>query len=210
MSEEDKEKTVFICPLRFYQFERMPQGITGAPATFQRLMEKTVGDMNLLQCLVYLDNLIVFDRTLEEHKERLLRVLDRQAEVGLKLSLDKCQFCQPEVKYVGHIVSADGIATDPDKIKAVAQWQPPTHLKSLQSFLGFCGYYCKFIKNYSAIVRPLSDLTKGYPPVRKGTEPTKSHVNDYLDHLSPLVSAGPQPVLMLFAKSSNVLPVLLC
>ena len=179
MSEEDKEKTAFICPLGFYQFERMPQGITGAPATFQRLMEKAVGDMNLLQCLVYLDDLIVFGRTLEEHEERLLRVLDRLAEVGLKLSLDKCQFCQPEVKYVGHIVSADGIATDPDKIKAVAQWQPPTHLKSLQSFLGFCGYYRKFIKNYSAIVRPLTDLTKGYPPVRKGTKPAKSDVNDY-------------------------------
>lgn len=184
MSEEDKEKTAFICPLGFYQFERMPQGITGAPATFQRLMEKAVGDMNLLQCLVYLDDLIVFGRTLEEHEERLLRVLDRLAEVGLKLSLDKCQFCQPEVKYVGHIVSAAGIATDPDKIKAVADWQPPTHLKSLQSFLGFCGYYRKFIKNYSAIVRPLTDLTKGYPPVRRGKKPVKPN-NDYFRPSEP-------------------------
>ena len=82
MLEEDKEKTAFICPLRFYQFERMPQGITGAPATFQRLMEKAVGDMNLLQCLVYLDDIIVFSRTLEEHEERLLKVLDRLEEFG--------------------------------------------------------------------------------------------------------------------------------
>lgn len=185
MSEEDKEKTAFICPLGFYQFERMPQGITGAPATFQRLMEQAVGDMNLLQCLVYLDDLIVFGRTLEEHEERLLRVLDRLAEVGLKLSLDKCQFCQPKVKYVGHIVSAAGIATDPDKIKAVAQWQPPTHLKSLQSFLGFCGYYRKFIRDYSAIVRPLTDLTKGYPPVRKGKKPAKSDVHEYFQPSAP-------------------------
>lgn len=179
MSEEDKKKTAFICPLGFYQFERMPQGTTGAPATFQRLMEKAVGDINLFQCLVYLDDLIVFGRTLEEHEERLLRVLDRLAEVGQKLSLDKCQFCQPKLKYVGHIVSAAGIATDPDKIKAVTQWQPPTHLKSLQLFLGFCGYYRKFIKNYSAIVRPLTDLTKGYPPVGKGRKPTKSNVSEY-------------------------------
>ncbi|XP_041837251.1 uncharacterized protein LOC121637270 [Melanotaenia boesemani] len=185
MSEEDREKTAFICPLGFYQFERMPQGITGAPATFQRLMEKAVGDMNLLQCLVYLDDLIVFGRTLEEHEERLLRVLDRLAEVGLKLSLDKCQFCQPEVKYVGHIVSAAGIATDPDKIKAVANWQPPTDLKSLQSFLGFCGYYRKFIKNYSAIVRPLTDLTKGYPPVRKGMKPAKSSAKGHFRPSEP-------------------------
>lgn len=111
MAEENKKKNAFICPLGFFQFKRMPQGITGAPATLQRLMEKAVGDMNLLQVLVYLDNLIVFGRSLEEHEERLLRVLDRLEEVGLKLSLDKCQFCQPRVKYVGHIVSAEGVAT---------------------------------------------------------------------------------------------------
>lgn len=167
MAETDKEKTAFICPLGFYQFERMPQGITGAPATFQRLMEKAVGDMNLLQCLVYLDDLIVFGRTLEEHEERLLKVLDRLQEYGLKLSIDKCQFCQPQVKYVGHIVSAEGIATDPEKIRAVTNWGQPTDLKSLQSFLGFCGYYRRFIANYSAIVKPLTDLTRGYLPAQK-------------------------------------------
>lgn len=167
MADEDKEKTAFICPLGFYQFERMPQGITGAPATFQRLMEKAVGDMNLLQCLVYLDDLIVFGRTLEEHEERLLKVLDRLQEYGLKLSIDKCQFCQPQVKYVGHIVSASGIATDPEKIRAVTEWEQPTDLKTLQSFLGFCGYYRRFIASYSAIVRPLTDLTKGYLPAQR-------------------------------------------
>ncbi|KAL7883350.1 hypothetical protein SRHO_G00010080 [Serrasalmus rhombeus] len=85
VAEEDQEKTAFICPLGFYQFQRMPQGVSGAPATFQRLMEKVVGDMNLLQVLVYLDDLIVFGRTLEEHEERLLKVLDRLEEAGLKL-----------------------------------------------------------------------------------------------------------------------------
>uniref|UniRef100_A0A3B5QV78 ribonuclease H n=1 Tax=Xiphophorus maculatus TaxID=8083 RepID=A0A3B5QV78_XIPMA len=175
MADQDKEKTAFICPLGFFQFERMPQGITGAPATFQRLMEKAVGDMNLLQCLVYLDDLIVFGRTLEEHEERLLKVLDRLQEYGLKLSINKCQFCQPQVKYVGHIVSASGISTDPEKIKAVLNWEQPTDLKSLQSFLGFCGYYRRFIANYSSIVRPLTDLTKGYPPVNKGQKAVDSN-----------------------------------
>lgn len=166
MAAEDKEKTAFICPLGFYQFERMPQGITGAPATFQRLMERAVGDMHLLQVIVYLDDIIVFGRTLEEHEERLLKVLDRLAEYGLKVSIDKCQFCQPQVKYVGHIVSTDGIAADPEKVKAVSHWKMPHDLKSLRSFLGFCGFYRRFIKNYSGIVRPLTDLTKGYPPVK--------------------------------------------
>uniref|UniRef100_A0A8C8DU84 ribonuclease H n=1 Tax=Oryzias sinensis TaxID=183150 RepID=A0A8C8DU84_9TELE len=167
MSEEDKEKTAFICPLGFYQFERMPQGITGAPATFQRLMEKAVGDMHLLQVIVYLDDIIVFGKTLEEHEQRLLKVLDRLEEYGLKVSIDKCQFCQSQVKYVGHIVSEKGIATDPEKVAVVKNWPEPTDLKTLRSFLGFCGYYRRFIANYSSIVRPLTELTKGYPPTQK-------------------------------------------
>lgn len=157
IADVDKEKTAFICPLGFYQFERMPQGITGAPAMFQR--QKAVGDMNLLQVLVYLDSLIVFGHSLEKHEEHLLGVLDRLEEVGLKVSLDKCQFCQSRVKYVGHIVSNDGVAT---------KWPQPTGLKSLRSFLGFCGYYHCFIANYSPIVRPLTELTKGYAPTHRG------------------------------------------
>lgn len=167
MSEADKEKTAFICPLGFFQFERMPQGITGAPATFQRLMEKAIGDINLIQVLVYLDDLVVFGKTLEEHEERLLKVLDRLEECGLKVSIDKCQFCQPQVKFLGHIVSASGVATDPEKVRAVTHWKKPTDLKSLRSFLGFCGYYRRFIENYSAVVHPLTELTKGYPPAQR-------------------------------------------
>lgn len=163
----------------------MPQGITGAPATFQRLMEKAVGDMNLLQVLVYLDDLIVFGRSLEEHEERLLRVLDRLEEVGLKLSLDKCQFCQPRVKYVGHIVSADGVATDPEKLEAVARWPKPTDLKSLRSFLGFCGYYRRFIANYSVIVRPLTELTKGYAPTQRGRKQAPDKTKTYFKDSEP-------------------------
>ncbi|XP_063075269.1 uncharacterized protein LOC134465509 [Engraulis encrasicolus] len=185
MSEDDKEKTAFICPLGFFQFERMPQGITGAPATFQRLMEKAVGDMNLLQVLVYLDDLIVFGKTLEEHEERLLKVLDRLGEVGLKLSVDKCQICLPRVKYLGHIVSAEGVAPDPDKIEAVTTWPMPTNLKTLQSFLGFCGYYRRFVQNYAAIVRPLTELTKGYAPTQKSKKDSQKVKKVYLKESAP-------------------------
>ena len=171
MTETDKEKTAFICRLGFYQFERM---ITGVPATFQRLMERAVGDMNLLQVLVYLDDLSVFRKSLEEHEERLLKVLERLKEVGLKLSLDKYQFCQPKVKYVGHIISADGIASDPEKVKAVTNWPRPTDLKSFRSFLGFCGYYWRFVAKYSAIVRPLTEL-----------RPDKDQTKTYLRESEP-------------------------
>uniref|UniRef100_A0A8C5LMT5 ribonuclease H n=1 Tax=Leptobrachium leishanense TaxID=445787 RepID=A0A8C5LMT5_9ANUR len=128
MHPEDKEKTAFICPLGFFEFNRMPQGLTGAPATFQRLMEKTVGDMNLIEVLVYLDDIIVFGKTLEEHEQRLEKVLKRLHEEGLKLSLEKCQVCLPSVTYLGHVVSAEGVSTDPRKLEAVASWPRPRNV----------------------------------------------------------------------------------
>lgn len=81
------------------------------------------------------------------------------------MSVDKCQFCQPAVKYAGHILSSDGVTPDPEKVKAVNEWKIPHDLKSLRSFLGFCGFYRRFVKNYSKIVRPLTELIKGYAPV---------------------------------------------
>lgn len=203
MAEEDKEKTAFLCPVGFFQFERMPQGVTGAPATFQRVMERAVGDMNLLQVLVYLDDLIVFGRSLEEHEERLLRVLDRLGEVGLKLSPDKCQICQTQVKYLGHIVSADGVSPDPSKIEAVAKWPIPTNLKALQSFLGFCGYYRRFIANYSAIVRPLTDLTKGYAPTHKSGKCAKTEHKLYLKDSEPFGERWDQSCTDAFGQIIN-------
>ncbi|CAM5085204.1 unnamed protein product [Eretmochelys imbricata] len=98
-------------------------------------MEKVVGDMNLLQVLVYLDDLIVFGRTLEEHEERLLKVLDRLEDYGLKLSIDKCQFCRTSVKYVGHIVSQEGVSTDPDKIEALTTWPVQVTTENSRPFL---------------------------------------------------------------------------
>uniref|UniRef100_A0A8C5QC51 Gypsy retrotransposon integrase-like protein 1 n=1 Tax=Leptobrachium leishanense TaxID=445787 RepID=A0A8C5QC51_9ANUR len=161
MNAEDQEKTAFICPLGFFQFTRMPQGVTGAPATFQRLMEKTLGDMSPRECLVYLDDIIVFGRTPEEHENRLLKVIDRLQNEGLKLSLDKCKFAQTSVTYVGHIVSAEGVATDQAKVEVVVNWPRPNNIEELRSFLGFCGYYRRFVEGYSKIARSLHDLLKG-------------------------------------------------
>uniref|UniRef100_A0A8C4VWR2 Reverse transcriptase/retrotransposon-derived protein RNase H-like domain-containing protein n=1 Tax=Gopherus evgoodei TaxID=1825980 RepID=A0A8C4VWR2_9SAUR len=95
-------------------------------------------------------------------EERLLKVLDRLEAYGLKLSIDKCQFCQTSVKYVGHIVSQEGVSTDPDKIEALTTWPRPTNYRELKTFLGFSGYYRRFVKNYATIVKPLNDLTRGY------------------------------------------------
>ncbi len=170
MEEEDKPKTAFTCPLGFWEFNRMPQGITNAPSTFQHLMERCMGDIHLKEVLVFLDDLIVYSDSLEEHESRLISVLGRLREYGLKLSLDKCKFFQTEVRYLGHIVSREGVKTDPEKIRALKTWPRPQNLKELKSFLGFSGYYRRFIKDYSKIVKPLTNLTAGYPPQRKGSK----------------------------------------
>ena len=170
MEEPDKQKTAFVCPLGFWEFNRMPQGITNAPSTFQRLMERCMGNLNLKEVLVFIDDLIIFSPTLEEHEQRLKRVLQRLKEYGLKLAPEKCRFFQTCVKYLGHIVSEKGVETDPEKIKALTTWPVPTNLKELRSFLGFAGYYRRFIQGYSHIVRPLNGLTSGYPPLRKGNK----------------------------------------
>lgn len=115
LGEDDKEKSDFICPLGFYQFERMLKGILGARTTFQRLMENMVGDMNLLEVLVDLDYLSFFGKILEEHETRLLKVLDHLQAFGLKCSLDKCASCQTSVKYMGRIVSKHEISPEPNK-----------------------------------------------------------------------------------------------
>lgn len=170
VEEADKPKTAFVCPFGFYEFNRMPQGITNAPSTFQRIMEKCMAGLNLREVLVFLDDIIVFSKTLEEHEERLLRVLNRLRDYGLKLAPEKCVFAQTSVKYLGHVVSHEGVKTDPDKIAAVKTWPVPTNLKELKSFLGFIGYYRRFIKDFSRKIKPLNELTSGYPPTRKGLQ----------------------------------------
>jgi len=127
-------------------------------------------DIHLREVLVFLFDLIVFSDTLEEHESRLIHVLNRLQAYGLKLSPEKCKFFQTSVRYLGHIVSSDGVKTDPEKVQALKTWPRPQNLKELQSFLGFSGYYRRFVKDYSRIVRPLTKLTAGYPPRRKGVK----------------------------------------
>ena len=171
MEESDKAKTAFsVGNLGFYECNRMAFGLTNAPATFQRLMERCVGEMNLKECLIFLDDILVFSQNFEEHLERLEAVFSRLKEHGLKLKPSKCEFFKTKVKYLGHVVSQDGVETDPDKISALSSWPVPTNIKALRSYLGFTGYYRRFIKDYAKIVKPLNDLLVGHPtqkPVSK-------------------------------------------
>ncbi|KAK7906795.1 hypothetical protein WMY93_015407 [Mugilogobius chulae] len=180
MDEADKAKTAFVTPLGFWEWNWMPQGVTNTPSTFQRLMEKCMGDLNLKEVLVFLDDIIIFSDTLEEHEKRLLRVLTRLKEFGLKLSPGKCKFLQSSVRYLGHVVSEKGVETDPEKISSLKSWPVPRNLKELRSFLGFAGYYRRFIRDYATIVKPLNVLTRGYAPLRRSTK-NKPPTVKYLD-----------------------------
>lgn len=165
----DRPKTAFTTPFGTWQFRRMPQGLTNSPATFQRTMEKVMEGINLQEVVAFLDDLIIFSSSLEEHEERLMKVLKRIADFGLKLSPSKCKFFQTSVKYLGHVISAQGIQPDPDKVAAVREWPRPQTAKELRSFLGFTGYYRRFVRDYAKIVRPLNDLLKGdLAPRHKG------------------------------------------
>ena len=159
LEESHKQRTAFtVGPLGFYEFNRLPFGLVNSPATYQRLMEEILGDLHLDICFIYLDDLIIFSDTFEEHLERLEKVLKRLRESGLKLSPKKCAFFQQKGKYIGHIVSKDGIQPDPAKIEKVTNWPRPTTPEDVRKFLGFVGYYRKFIKDFSSIARPLTDL----------------------------------------------------
>lgn len=168
IKEEDKYKTAFtVGPLGFYECNRMAFGLTNAPGSFQRLMERCMGPLNLKECLIYLDDIIIFSKTFEEHIKRLEDCFERLKQHGLKLKGSKCEFLQREVQYLGHIVSESGVKTDPDKIESLRKWPVPTTIQELRSFLGFAGYYRRFVEGYAKIAKPLNDLLVGHCTNRK-------------------------------------------
>ncbi|XP_056017057.1 uncharacterized protein LOC130053684 [Ostrea edulis] len=166
IEENHKERTAFtVGPLGFFEYERMPFGLANAPATYQRLMEDIFADLNLSICIIYLDDIIVFSRTFEDHLERLERVLQRIQNSGLKLSPSKCQFFQTK-----------GIEPDPEKVDKVKSWPTPRTPEEVRKFLGFIGYYRKFVRNFSKLARPLTDLTPS-PQSSKKKGKQQSSVN---------------------------------
>ena len=162
MDEDLKELTAFtVGPLGFYECNRMPFGLTNAPATFQCLMESCLGDLHLNWCIIYLDDIIVFADTPEEHVKRLRDVFEKLAEAGLKLKPSKCEFFKSCVNYLGHVISKEGIECDPKKIEAVKNWPIPVTVTDVRSFLGFTNHYHRFIQGYAKITHSLNKLISG-------------------------------------------------
>ena len=162
LAPEDRHKCAFSAGvLGFWEYLRLPMGISNACSSFQRMIESVMDTLNLDACLLYLDDIIVASASYEEHLDKLEKVLQRLWERGLKLKPSKCSFLQEEIKYLGCLVSSDGVKADPKKIESVRQWPVPQSYIQLRRFLGFSGYFRKFIKDYAVIAKCLHELLKG-------------------------------------------------
>ena len=159
LTEDAKEKSAFVTRNGLWRWKVLPFGLTSAPATFQRLMEKVLHGLHWKTLLLYLDDIIVIAPDFQTHIERLGEVFHRLKEAGLKLKPSKCELFKQEVRYLGHVVSAHGVSTDPEKVKAVREWPVPETVKEVQSFLGMAGYYRQYMPDFSTVAKPLSHLS---------------------------------------------------
>lgn len=162
MDSNDAKKTAFNVENGHYEFTRMPMGLKNAPATFQRVMDHILRDFIGKICVIYLDDILIFSTSLQEHAENLEKILQALQKFNLKIQLDKCEFMKKETAFLGHVITVDGVKANPDKISAIESWPLPRNDKELKGFLGILGYYRKFIRDFARIVKPLtSQLRKG-------------------------------------------------
>ena len=171
MAEESRPYTAFtVGSLGVYEFLRMPFGLCNAPATFQRLMQNCLGELNLTYALIYLDDIVVFSDSEAEHVKCLAAVFERFQEHGLKLKPSKCNFFRKEINYLGHRVSADGMRPGTENVEGIAEMAPPTTYTGIRRFLRATGFYRRFIKGYAKIVQPLNNLISEENSKLKGQE----------------------------------------
>lgn len=156
----DRHKTAFTSPFGLFEFNRMPFGLCNAPATFQRLMDVVLAGLLWKNCLVYVDDIIVFGRTFDEHLENLSLVLDALRAANITLKASKCKLLCEEIQFLGHVVSATGVATDPEKVNKISSMPAPRNTHEIKVFTGLTGYYRKFIKDYASIAEPLNKLLR--------------------------------------------------
>ena len=159
--EQDKEKTAFHTSSgHLYEFNQVPFGLCNAPATFSRLMDCVLSGLHWETCLFYLDDIIVFSSTWEEHLARLRQVFERLRHANLKLGANKCTFAAKEVSYMGHQVTEEGLLPDSALLAAIREIPSPKTATEVRSFLGLAGYYRRYVKNFAAIAGPMHALTR--------------------------------------------------
>ena len=158
LDEDSREKTAFRGQFGSYQFKRLPQGLATAPAIFQQVMNDTLAELQLECAVAYMDDIIIFSRTFEEHCEHLEAVLKKLELMNIKLSMDKSEFAKFEVSFLGRLVSRDGMRPDPKKVEAIKNFPRPLTKKAIQRFIGMCSYQRKLIPGFSQIMTPIRKL----------------------------------------------------
>lgn len=157
---EDREKTAFSTPFGHYEFIRMPFGLKNAPSTFQRLMNSVLKDYINKICVVYLDDILIFSTSLDEHLINLKKIFNRLRETKLKIQIDKCSFLQRQTEFLGHILTPQGVKPNPRKVQIIQNLEIPNTQKKIKSFLGMTGFYRKFIRDYAKIAFPMTKFLK--------------------------------------------------
>ena len=185
--ERDKEKTAFrTSGGQLFEFNQVPFGLCNAPATFSHLMDRVLSGLHWETCLFYLDDIIVFAATWEEHLARLRQVFERLRHAKLKLGAEKCTFAAKEVSYLGHRVTEEGLLPDPPLLTAIREIQPPKNATEVRSFLGLAGYYRRYVKNFTAIAGLLHALTR-----KDAVFHWSAECQDTFDHLKTLLTTSP-------------------
>ena len=175
LAKDTIPKTAFSSRYGQYEWKVMPFGLTNAPATFQRAMNNILRPYLDKFCMVYLDDILIYSRTEVEHKKHVKKILRALDNAKMILNLGKCHFAQDSIRFLGHIISGDGIKPDPDKITKILQWPTPRNITQLRGFLAIASYYRRFIKGFSTIASTLSDLTRGSPKKNTSIEWSPKH-----------------------------------
>ena len=170
VAEADRHKTAFITKYGLYQWTSMPFGLCNAPATFQRLMDAILQGLNWQCCLVYLDDVIIYSKDINEHAKHLEQVFAALSRANLRLNSAKCNFAKEELRYLGHLISAKGIQPDSTKTDPLNQIPNPKNVHDVRALLGMLGYYRRFIRNFATIAEPLTRLLKAEVPFKWGPE----------------------------------------
>ncbi|KAL5561945.1 hypothetical protein UlMin_031692 [Ulmus minor] len=158
--ESDIPKTAFRSRYGHYEFLVMSFGLTNAPAAFMDLMNRVFKEFLDRFVIVFIDDILVYSKSAEEHEEHLRLILQTLRDHQLFAKFKKCEFWLNQVAFLGHVISKDGVAVDPSKVEAVENWKPPTNASEVRSFLGLAGYYRRFVEGFSRIAMPLTNLTR--------------------------------------------------
>lgn len=160
MDPKDIQKTAFNVENGHYEYLRMPFGLKNAPPTFQRVMDNLLKGLQGKICFVYMDDIVIYSTSLQEHMVNLQTVFQRLRETNFKIQLDKSEFLKKEVQFLGHIITSDGVKPNPEKIRAITNYPIPKTTKEIKGFLGLLGYYRKFIKDFAKITKPFTNCLK--------------------------------------------------